>query len=145
MNTKKIEFDQEQFFKLVQMVYLGRWMASSYQENPEKDDLEQYVYAQAKNFGLENWVDFDQESTQYLPSSELEEVMDPAIQDYDDHTFWDELAWQMAERDFARKYDHAKMLVMTEEEIFREKNIIADKYFDEFSVNGVENFNLSKP
>jgi len=35
---------------------------------------------------------------------ELEDTMDPMIQDYDDYTFWDELAWRIAERDFVQKF-----------------------------------------
>jgi hypothetical protein len=33
---------------------------------------------------------------------------------------------------------------MTSEEIFREKNVLADKYFEEFSSNGIDKLFLSK-
>lgn len=121
-------------------------MTASQHDDPEKSmkDIEQVVYSLAKKTGFEEWIDFDANTNKYLPSEQLEEEMEPIIQDYDDLTFWDQLAWQMAERDFEKKFDTAQILCMTEDEMFREKNLIADKYFDEFSVNGLENFRLTK-
>jgi hypothetical protein len=146
MNTKKIEFTQEQYLELVQLVYLGRWMVSSHSDDPDTSlkDIEQSVYSNAKSFGLEHWVDFDPTFQKYFPSSQLEEDMEPVIQEYDNYTFWDELAWQLAERDFSRKFDESHILCMTEEEIFTEKSALSDKYFDEFLKNGLENFVISK-
>jgi hypothetical protein len=146
MSTFKIEFNSLLFKQLVQMVYLGRWMVASHQDDSDQsgNEIEQFVYAHAKTSGFDDLVDFDANSSRYLPSEQLEEEMEPIIQNYDDITFWDQLAWQLAERDFEKRYDQAQILCMTEDEIFREKNIIADRYFDEFSVNGLENLKLLK-
>ncbi len=146
MSNIKIEFNSLLFKQLIQSVYLSKWMTASQHDDPEKSmkDIEQVVYSLAKKTGFEEWIDFDANTNKYLPSEQLEEEMEPIIQDYDDLTFWDQLAWQMAERDFEKKFDTAQILCMTEDEMFREKNLIADKYFDEFSVNGLENFRLTK-
>jgi hypothetical protein len=74
----------------------------------------------------------------------MEEELDLVVQDYDEYVFWEELAWRMAERDFTKKFDHAQILCMTSDEIFREKNTIADKYFEEFNVSGIENLGFVK-
>jgi hypothetical protein len=142
----KIEFTPDQFQQLIKITYLGRWMTSSHHDDPEKSmkDIEQLVFAHAKDFGLEDLIDFDNPTNKFIASEQLEEEMEPVIQDYDDLTFWDQLAWQMAERDFEKKFDQAQILCMTDDEIFREKSLISDKYFDEFSVNGLENFKLTK-
>ena len=144
MDTKKIEFTSEQYLQLLKLVYLGRWMVSSHRDDPDTsyDSIEQQVYGNAKLFGHENYTDFDTNYKKYFPSVDLEEDMDPVIQEYDDYTFWDELAWRMAERDFGKKYDQAQILCMTEDEIFHLKNTIADKYFDEFTANGIEKLDL---
>jgi len=144
MDKIKIEFDASMFRQLIQLVYLGRWMESSHQEDPDKSmkEIEQHVYSHAKKFNIDDLIDYDTVHNKYLPSEQFEEEMTPVIQEYDDFTFWDELAWQMAERDFAKKFDHAQILCMTSDEIFREKNIIADKYYDEFSTKGLDNFKL---
>ena len=146
MDKIKIELNSQLFKQLMQLIYLGRWMASSHKDSTDMSmqDVDQQVLSCAKDAGLDDWVEFDSTTEKYLPSSQFEEDMEPVIQEYDDFTFWDELAWQMAERDFANKFDHAQILCMTAEEIFREKNAMADKYFDEFSTNGLENLKLSK-
>jgi hypothetical protein len=144
MDSIKIAFNPLLFKQLLQVIYLGRWMAASHRDDPDISlkEIEQHIYAHAKDFGLEQLIDFDSTHKKYLPSAAFEEEMSSTIQEYDDFTFWDELAWQMAERDFDRKFDHAQILCMTDDEIFREKNLIADRYFDEFSTKGLENLKL---
>jgi len=141
----KIEFTVDQFRQLLKFSYLGRWMITSHSEKPDQSllDFDQHILSQAKKMGINDLVEFDPNENSYSPSPELDEEMESIIREYDDFTFWDELAWQMAERDFARKFDHAQILCMTTDEIFREKNVLADKYFDEFSENGVENLKVS--
>jgi hypothetical protein len=140
MDVKKVEFTGEQYLQLIKIVYLGRWMASSHTDEPDKplEELEQYIFSHAKAFGHGAYVDFDPNYKKFFASVTLEDEMDPVIQNYDDFTFWDELAWRMAERDFAQKFDHAQVLCMTNDEIFRQKNAFADKYFDEFTTNGID-------
>jgi hypothetical protein len=142
----KIELTPALFRELMQLVYLGRWMSAANHDDPETSvtEIEQVVYSRAKDCDLDELVDYDPSDNRFLASNLLEEEVEPIIQNYDDFTFWDQLAWQLAERDFSRKFDHAQILCMTSEETFREKNLIADKYFDEFSANGLENFKLTK-
>ncbi len=146
MDSKKIELNQEQFLQLMKLVYLGRWMANSFRDDPDKslEELEQHVFSFASTYGHNDMVDYDMHDNKFFPSIELEDTMDHIIRDYDDYTFWDELAWRMAERDFVRKFDHAKVLCMTSKEIVREKNIFADKYIEEFNTNGIDNLLLTK-
>lgn len=146
MISKKIEFTREQFLQLMQMVYLGHWMATSHLDEPDGtfSDIEQFIYSQAKNFALAEWVDYNPENKKYTPASALEDEMEPVIQEYDNYTFWDELAWQLAERDFSGKFDESQILCMTNEEIFAEKSALSDKYFEEFLTNGIDNLILPK-
>lgn len=139
--TKKIELTSEEYKNLLRLVYLGHWMANSHRDNPvvELDNVENLIYSYAKDFGCEDMVDVDSKLKRYYPSFELENEMDIYIQEYDDYSFWDELAWHLADRDFEKKFDPAHTLVMTTDEILREKDIIVEKYFNEFDKNGVEN------
>jgi hypothetical protein len=142
----KLEITTDQLRQLLKLVYLGKWMATTHNDKPDDSltEFDQILFHQAKKYGLDDMIEFDAASNKYYPSGTMEEEMEPIIQLYDDFTFWDELAWQMAERDFARKYDHAQILCMTSDEIFRSKNYLADKYLEEFSENGVENFDVVK-
>lgn len=140
----KIEMTTDQFRQLLKLVYLGKWMVTSHHDIPDESlsEIEQVLLLQAKKYGLDDMIEFDAAENKYHPSDSIEEEMETLIQEYDDFTFWDELAWQMAERDFSKKFDQAQILCMTTDEIFREKNTLADKYFEEFSENGVENFGV---
>lgn len=144
MGTRKIELTSEQFRNLMKLVYLGHWMANSHRDEPvsEIDEVENIIYSYAEQFGCADWVDGDQKTNHYYPSSELEEEMDPYLEEYDDYTFWDELAWRLADRDFETKFDPGKVIVMTTEEILREKDIIVQKYVNEFNKQGLENVNV---
>src|SRR6266702_3421575 len=109
-------------------------MSSAHKDDgdPMVDEIEQLMYSYAPVFGLNDIVEFDTSLNKYLPSSDFEEEEETSVQEYDDYVFWEELAWRMAERDFTKKYDHAQILCMTGDEILREKNTIADRYFEEF-------------
>jgi hypothetical protein len=145
MGSKKIEFTSDQYLLALKLVYLGRWMLNSHSDTPDKtiDEIEQYFFQQAKSFSFDDLVEFDPQYKKYFPSEEFEEELETQISEYDDFTFWDELAWRMAERDFALHYDQAQILCMTSDEIFREKNNLADKYFEEFKTNGIEHLVLT--
>jgi hypothetical protein len=146
MDTKKVEFTSDQFRQLMKLVYLGHWISNSHKDEPDKsiDEMEQFIYSKAKEFGCNDLVEFDSNYKKNYPSLDMEEELDLVVQDYDEYVFWEELAWRMAERDFTRKFDHAQILCMTSDEIFREKNTIADKYFEEFNVSGIENLGFVK-
>jgi hypothetical protein len=143
---KKIELTPEQYKNLLRLVYLGHWMSNSHRDDPiiELDNVENLVYSFAKDFGCDEMVDCDNKFNRFYPSFELESEMDTYIQEYDDYTFWDELAWHLADRDFDKKFDPAQTLVMTTDEILREKDAIVDKYYSEFDTNGVDNLILKK-
>jgi len=144
--TKKIELTSDEYKNLLRLVYLGHWMSNSHRDDPivELDAVENLLYSYAPEFGFEELVDQDTKLNRFYPSFLFETEMDPYIQEYDDYTFWDELAWHMAERDFEKKYDQAQTLVMTTEEILREKDAFVEKYYSEFDLNGVDNLTLKK-
>ncbi len=145
MATKKIELTSHQYHQLMKLVYLGYWMASAHKDDPDPlaESIEQHLYSFAPLFGYSDMVEFDTSVNKYMPTASFEEEMETSVQEYDDYVFWEELAWRMAERDFTKKFDHAQILCMTGDEILREKNTIADRYFEEFSINGVENLHFT--
>lgn len=140
MAVKKIELTSEQYRNLLKLVYLGHWMANSHRDVPipELEEIENVVYSFASQFGCEELVDSESQTGQYFPSVDLEEEMDSFLEEYDDYTFWDELSWRLADRDFETRYDPARAIVMTNEEILREKDIFVQKYVKEFNAHGID-------
>ena len=67
----KIDFTAEQFELLMKGLYLGNWLVRSTEEessDTELDGIEAYILSFAKDFGLERYVDFDEEEKRYYPS-----------------------------------------------------------------------------
>ena len=94
----EIKFTKEQYENLIKLVYLGNWMVNAIRGGAENevrvkkyDDMEKYVFSFAKDFGLDNFVEYDEEHKEYFATRELEEETDIAqyIQDYDENAFWD--------------------------------------------------------
>jgi hypothetical protein len=146
MGKIKIELTREEYRNLLKLVYLGHWVANSHRDEPiaELDETENLIYSYAKNFDSTDIIDIDSKLERYYPSFDFETEMDPYIQEYDEYTFWDELAWRLTDRDFDNKYDPAQALVMTTEEILRKKDAMVEKYLEEFDHNGLENIELRK-
>ena len=146
METKKIEFTNEQYRNLLKLVYLGHWMANSHRDEPitKLDEIENYLYSFADTFNSTDLIDMDTKLDNHYPTLDFENEMDPYVQDYDEYTFWDELAWRLADRDFEEKYDPARTIVMTGEEIIIQKDSMVEKYYQEFDLHGLDNLILKK-
>jgi hypothetical protein len=146
----KIDFTQEQFELLLKTVYLGNWMVKSTEEEPADTDfdaLEAHVLSFAKAFGLEQYVDFDEEDGRYYPSTELEESdeIEGYIQRYDDSTFWEKLIYNLARRDMERKYGERPIAQMSPEEHLTKEQPFIEKYEKEFGDNGLRNIMIKPP
>lgn len=80
-----IELNKEQYRKLIQLVYLGEWVANSYKENQDDykfTDIEQHIYSYFQKFGCDDLLEYDEESDMYLPTAEMDEKMTEFIDDY---------------------------------------------------------------
>jgi len=143
----KIELTQEQLESLVKLVYLGNLMANAWRTRDvikEYDDIESLVLAAAAKHGLEDCVELDESEKKYVPSADLEEEMAEAVDFYDDNTFWDQLVFRMADRDFGRKYgEDALDELATEKGTEREKPLL-DKYEKEFNEHGLDRLEIRR-
>ncbi len=78
------------------------------------------------------------------PSAELEEAGEEAVDFYNDNTFWDQLIYRMADRDYAIKYgDSALEQIFSDEGMAREKPFI-EKYEKEFYDNGLDRLEIRR-
>lgn len=80
-----LKLNNEQYRKLIQLIYIGEWVVNSYKENQDEyefTDIEQYVYSFFKQYQCEDLIEFDEESQMYFPTSEMDETMMNYIDDY---------------------------------------------------------------
>lgn len=71
----EIKFTKEQYEALIKMLYLGNCMINGVRVDriKEFDDIENYLFSFAGDFGLENHVDFDQKYNRFFPAKQFEE------------------------------------------------------------------------
>jgi hypothetical protein len=149
----EIKLTKEQYENLLKLVYLGNWMVNAIRSGAEGDEqiekyneIEQYIFSFAKDVGLEKYVEFNEKYNQFFPTIELEE--DPEVekyrQDYNEETFWQELADRLGARDFIREYGKEAIEKMDQEERFIKLQEFIIKYEEEFEENGMANLEILK-
>ena len=66
----QIELTKEQYRKLVELIHLGDWLANSCRTGKqiikEYKTIKQYIYSFAKDFGMEKWIEYDQNAKDYF-------------------------------------------------------------------------------
>jgi hypothetical protein len=143
----KIELTKEQLETLTKLVFLGNWMANSWRNEDvieEYDEVESLVLAAAAKNGLEDDVEFDEEEKKPLPSHALEEKMTEVVDFYNDNTFWDQLIYRMADRDYVRKYGEDAFEELTTDKGMEKERPLVEKYEKEFNEHGLERLELRR-
>jgi len=144
----KINFSKKQFENLIKLVYLGNWMINAIRVGDEKikkyDEIEQYIYSFAKDFGLEKYIEFSKKYNKFFPARELEEGTDVEQyrEEYDNETFWEDLIDRLTRRDFVKKYGEETVKKMSLEERIEKEYPFEEKYRNEFEKNGIENLKV---
>lgn len=82
-----IDLTKKQFQTLLELMYFGEWVANSYKTKEDKlyketDNLEQHIFSYASQFGLVDWIEYDQRLKKYMPTLTMEEKFHPLIQKY---------------------------------------------------------------
>lgn len=140
----KVEFTKAQFKTLVELIYMGNWMATStLDEIPKRkqkyDEMERLIFKMANEFGLSQMVDAEnEEEAGCLPSRAFEEgPIRHIIDSYDDYTFWEELADRLAVRDIELIYGKEAAKEMSRDEWFGKWCEFENNYRKEFQRYGL--------
>ncbi len=147
-----IELTKEQYEYLMKLVYMGNWMASAnyFEEKSghkgEYDALESHIYSYAKQAGLEKYVDYDEDSKEYMPGLALreDEELSQYIGEYDNEIFWDELVTRLAQRDLVKQIGKEAFKKLENQERWEKLEPLIDKYEKEFMKKGIERLNLNQ-
>lgn len=147
---EKIELTKEQFEKLLKLVYLGEWMINANRTDDrikKYEDLLSHIFSFAKQFGFDEFVDDeDAKEGKFFPTRKFEEETDVRkfMEEYEEETFWDEIAERLGERDFYRHYPKDEIQKMTQEERFEKVYEFIDKWGEEINENGIEGLEIVK-
>lgn len=140
-----IELTEDQYRKLVTLVFLGEWIAQgeSPDQSTRKDlqEVAEFIYSFAPQFHLEDWVQYCDDCGVYHPNPQMEDALFPLVDEYDEATFWDVLSHHLAYRDvMVASGAEAKDVLPRELEmkLWRRK----EQYEQEFQKHGLDHVRL---
>lgn len=143
----KIELTKREYEALLDMVCLGDCVLHGYTVGEAKDvhsKVEQKILSQAAEAGCDDRIVYDPELKKYYPTQEYEESdgIQGVLEDYENESFWGELADRMASRDLERKYGAAKLDAMRQDERMHVYFEAEDAYEREFEEHGIERLSV---
>jgi hypothetical protein len=133
----KINITNKQYRALIQLIYAGNWVVNGHRNEPlkEYEDLDQYIFSLAKQFGMDNLITHDIKFDSYFPTQEFEDKLHEFIDEYEEVSFWDELERRLASRDLDREGKRYESPHERMQQLFE----IESKYAEEFNENGLKN------
>ncbi|CAM3846920.1 hypothetical protein ALPO108162_08920 [Alicyclobacillus pomorum] len=139
----KIELTNEQYRRLLALLFLGEWVANgpTPYEDRRKDlqEVVDYIFSFAREFDAEDWVEYCEDCGAYHPSQAMEEALLPILDEYDEDVFWDVLSHHLAYRDVMVTAGPTKeMSKEMEMRLWRRK----EQYDQEFQKHGLEHVRL---
>lgn len=145
----ELKCTKEEFKALLDLVYAGNLLINGMREVDERilphSEMEQKIFAMAKEFGYEELIEFDDEFNEYMPTRAYEnsEVND-YIDAYEDKVFWEELVVRMARRQALNELgDESPDMTSAE---LRQRQIELEEYYeDEFIENGIYHLKWIRP
>ncbi len=144
----EITLSEDQFEKLVHLVYLGNWLVNSYrgdQRLEEYDKLAETVLSLAPTAGVKDLVEFDEFEGRYYPSRRLDEDMGKLWEGYDEDVFWNMLIDGLAERDYARLHGEENLEAVEWDDYNKRLDPFLKKYQKEVDEHGLERLEILRP
>jgi len=139
-----INLSKDEFRDLIVMVYIAEWVLNAHKigEDPRTvryEELEQKLFKLAIKNGLDDLVEYDEKYKTHFPTRELEEGLARVfIDEYDNDSFWEELASRLATRDFVNRYGGFEVAwELPVERRLMELGELDAKYSDEFVEHGL--------
>jgi hypothetical protein len=105
----------------------------------------QKLLALAGSEHLDHLITFSERSKKYVPTSEFENstIAHTLVREFGDHLFWDQLISRLSTRDAAQIAGGIEHLnSMSENDRQHLENSIRQRYFQEFTTNGVTNVSV---
>jgi hypothetical protein len=137
----QITLSQDQYEKLLHLVFLGNWLVNSYRGNERLetyDKLAEDVMSFAPAAGLKDRVEFDEFEGRYYPSRKLDEEMRKFWEEYDEDVFWNMLIDGLAERDYRRQHGEDDLEGMDWDEYDKKLEPYLKKYEKEINDHGLD-------
>ena len=147
-----ITFSKDEYRLLLDMVYIAEWVLNAHKTEEDERTLpyaalEQKLFSRAAEAGLGHLIEYAPEFDRYLPTRAYEEGDLPHrfLDEYDDESFWDELANRLAERDVINLLGSAARLARLAPE--KRVQLVSERenaYIEAFIIDGLKNLHLAR-
>ncbi len=146
----KVNITKKEYIKLLDVFYIADWIMHAFYSEERIDtkayrELEQKFLSLAKEYGVDDLVEKENNEELYLPTRKFEQesLAMGFIEEYEKDSYWDELIDQLSTRDIIEKHGpDAIRKTFEDEEINNEFEDLREKYSNEFEVNGIKKLRL---
>lgn len=145
----EIKCTKEEYKVLLDLIYAGNLLINGMREQDERiasyQEMEQLIFAMAKEHGFEDLIAYDEEFKEYMPTHTYEkEAVNDYVDAYEDRVFWEELVVRMARRQALNELgDENPDMTNTE---LRNRQIELEEYYeDQFIESGIYHLKWIKP
>jgi hypothetical protein len=146
-----LNLSTEELRDLIIMTYMAEWVMDAYKTEADPrtarfKELEQKLLKLALEAGLNDLVMYDEDLKMHFPTRLMEDgTAREFIDEYNNETFWDELANRLATRDFVKRYGSPEAAWnLPVERRFIELGEIEARYVDEFVDHGLERIKIGR-
>ena len=140
----EIKLTKAQYQTLLKMVFLGNWLINAPRIEPVKefDEMEEYIFSHAEQFGVSNEIEKDESTGKIVPSETFEDSLSPYIDEYNQDNMWQELISALAHRDLVEEVGEDNIKEMAPDTFSEKLGELQDKYEKEFTENGILNLRI---
>lgn len=145
----QIELTPDEYRLLLDTIYIADWVMHAHddgerEETAEHRDLFQKIYAQADEAGCGELIVYDDELEGYFETELFEEesAAPELIEEYDEESFWSELANRLAWRDATREVGEVKLDAMSGEQRVELLTDLEEEWTAELEEFGLERFEV---
>ena len=141
---------KKEYGDLLDLLYIADWVLSATRvdDDPKTKkykDIFQRIYSYAKDFGYEHMVEYIENRNEYVQDDDFKHrsSLHEFIDEYDNDSFWTELANRLIDRDLIRQLGSEKRFFELEvQERIELEYPIREKYEEEFYKNGLDNVKI---
>lgn len=145
-----VELSPKEYLDLLDLLHMASWVLVAHKTEPDPriekyDRIIQKFYALAKDMGHAGLAKYDPGRAKYHPTTSFEDTSRylEFIDEFVDHSFWDELIVRFAERDAARQSGgYEKLDQLGHEDRHALVDTFEERYAEEFNERGIERLEI---
>ncbi len=147
----KINFTKKEYLVLLQTLEIADWVLHAFYTEAREEtaafwNLHQRILSYAKEMGCEQLVERYEDPVEYLFTREYEVTHSARefLREYEDASFWIELADRLAERDLVRELGRERYEELDPAESVKLVVAASNAWTDEFEASGLDNLILDR-